>query len=132
MSGPARVLVVDDEPLVRDSLTDFLEDEGFQVCGADSAEQALAMLSAQPFDLAVVDVRLPKMDGNALIAAAHRLHPRLGFLVLTSSVDYVLPRELRAFGMTSANVLHKPLAGLRLMLQAMRKELNRGGDDESY
>lgn len=67
MSDNEVILVVDDETPVRISLAAYLEDEGFEVRVADSAERALESVSADPPDVAVVDLRLPGMDGASFI-----------------------------------------------------------------
>ena len=58
-----RILVVDDDPLVREVLLRFLEREGYEPFPAASGEEALEMVSAQPPDLVLLDVQLPGIDG---------------------------------------------------------------------
>jgi two-component system nitrogen regulation response regulator NtrX len=57
------VLIVDDEPAIRDSLKGVLEDEGYAACVADSGELCLEMLDKRPFDVVLLDIWLPGMDG---------------------------------------------------------------------
>ncbi len=64
------ILVVDDEANLRRSLRSTLEAEGFAVLDAESAEKALEVLAAEPVDLALFDIRLPGMDGLALLDTA--------------------------------------------------------------
>jgi CheY-like chemotaxis protein len=71
MSSQTRVLVVDDEPSIRNSLVEFLQDFQFDVLSADSAEGALDLIARLPIDVAVVDIRLPRLDGDSLILQAH-------------------------------------------------------------
>ena len=70
-----RVLVVDDEEMILLNLAVFLEDDGFTVFSASSGEAALELLSRETVDVAIVDIRLPGMDGNTLILEAHKLYP---------------------------------------------------------
>ena len=58
-----RVLVVDDEKVIRDMLADFLGMEGYQVRTAEDGASALAELSNGPFDLVISDLKMPKMGG---------------------------------------------------------------------
>jgi DNA-binding response OmpR family regulator len=58
-----RVLVVDDEPMVREVLARYLERDGFDVVTADDGEQALARFDEQPPDLVLLDLMLPRIDG---------------------------------------------------------------------
>src|SRR3954467_3951715 len=61
------VLVVDDEPGVRSALSGVLRDEGYQVGSVDRGESCLERLSRQPYDVVVLDVWLPGMDGLATL-----------------------------------------------------------------
>lgn len=124
MSSPIRVLVVDDEPSIRNSLVAFLEDCQFRVSAADSAEGALDLIARLPFDVALVDIRLPKLDGDALIVQAHRLRPRMRFLIHTGSLGYQLTDELRSIGITSAQVFLKPQMDLSVFQTAIHRLVN--------
>jgi DNA-binding response OmpR family regulator len=57
------VLVVDDEPMVRDVLSRYLEQSGFEVEAASDGERALAAFAARPPDLVLLDLMLPRLDG---------------------------------------------------------------------
>ncbi len=63
---PARILVVDDEYGVRSAVRTILEMEGYEVADASTGEEALALLAARYFDIALLDYRLPDTDGLAL------------------------------------------------------------------
>jgi CheY-like chemotaxis protein len=79
-----RVLVVDDEALVRRSLALFLTKAGFTVTAVESAEAALELLRAgEAFDLLVTDQSMPGMTGRELVGEATRLRPGLPALVVT-------------------------------------------------
>src|SRR3954463_88250 len=69
------VLVVDDEPGVRSALSGVLRDEGYQVDAVESGESCLERLSRQPYDVVVLDVWLPGMDGLATLT---RMRERQG------------------------------------------------------
>jgi DNA-binding NtrC family response regulator len=121
MSSRIRVLVVDDEPAIRNSLVEFLKDFHYDVLSVDSAEGALDLITRIPVDVAVVDIRLPKLDGDSLILQAHLVRPRMRFLVHTGSVDYILPDELKAIGVTQDHVFSKPQADLSVFTDAIVK-----------
>ena len=69
MSGPARVLVVDDEPVVCDVLARYLERDGFEVHTAADGEDAVARFEATDPDLVLLDLMLPKLDGFGVFRA---------------------------------------------------------------
>lgn len=107
--NPARVLVLDDEPNIRESLAEYLMDCGFATFTAESAEDALALPKLGEVEVAVVDIRLGGMDGLEFIKRLHVLHPGVRCLIHTGSTDFQLDRELRAIGLTDREVLFKPV-----------------------
>jgi len=125
MSSSIHVLVVDDEPSIRNSLVEFLEDCRFTVTSADSAESALELIAQAPFNVALVDIRLPKLDGDSLILKAHELQPHMGFIIHTGSVEYKLPDELRALGISPEHVFLKPQMDLMVFKQAIEKMMSQ-------
>ena len=120
------VLVVDDEEVVRQNIVAYLEDDGLVARGAESAEQALEILAQQEFGVAIIDLRLPGMDGNALIVHAAALQPRLKFIVHTGSSNYTLPPELVALGVTEDDVFHKPVMDMSAFVAKIRQLLAGG------
>jgi len=119
MLDAVRVLLVDDEAMVRDNLEAYLEDEGIDVKTAASAEQGLEMLVQGGFQIAIVDMRLPGMSGDEFIRAAMAAGHDLHFLIHTGSLEYRLPNDLLCNGLNSWHVLHKPLADMSLLTQRL-------------
>ncbi|MEM1415053.1 MAG: response regulator [Myxococcota bacterium] len=78
-----KLLVVDDDPLVRRALTRALRRRGHDVVEAGGVAEALAALEAGPFDGAVTDVWMPERDGFALLAEARERAPELPIVVIT-------------------------------------------------
>ncbi|KAB8185714.1 response regulator [Nonomuraea phyllanthi] len=70
MSEPARLLVVDDEPALREALQSSLEFEGYKVVTANDGQAALDALSREPYDAVLLDVMMPRLDG---LTACRRL-----------------------------------------------------------
>jgi len=128
---PIRVLIVDDEYALRVTLQSYLEDRGFDVYSITSAEEALDLLEHEPIDVAIVDIRLPGMDGEALIAEAHRRHPALQFVIYTGSRAFTLSTAARAIGLCQEHVYSKPMSDMGVMVRAIRnlaeKEIPNNG-----
>jgi PAS domain S-box-containing protein len=78
-----RILVVDDEPELKNILVEALSAQGFEVTGCSSGEQALAELRQKEFDLLLTDLMMPEMDGIALMEAVHRIDPYLMGIMMT-------------------------------------------------
>jgi DNA-binding response OmpR family regulator len=79
-----RILIVEDDELVADALKRGLAEAGFAVDRVASAEQAEAALATEEFDLAVVDIGLPKVDGLTLVRRLRRAGSSLPVLILTA------------------------------------------------
>ncbi len=121
MSSQPRVLVVDDEPAIRNSLVEFLKDCQFDVSAADSAEGALDLIASMTIDVALVDIRLPKLDGDSLILQAHMLRPQMRFLIHTGSMAYKISDELKQLGVTQEHIFSKPQMDLTVFRDAIDK-----------
>jgi len=83
MNSNVGILIVDDEPVVRDSLGKWFEEEGYTVETASSARDALLKLPRQRWDLAVVDIKMPGMDGLDLQRKMHEIDPELTIVIMT-------------------------------------------------
>ena len=120
-----KLLVVDDEEMIRVNLECFLEDEGYEVISADSGEGALDLLKSEDSapKLGVIDMRLPGIDGNETIMGAHQIWPDMLFIIHTGSSEYSLPDELVDIGLTKENILLKPLPDMQTMLETIEKIL---------
>ncbi len=101
-----RVLIVDDEPRLRDVLVRVVKDMGFAVAGAPSAEAALAHLEKETADIAVVDLNLPGMGGLALLAKLRQTHPALQVIILTGYG--ALEAAQQAMRLDAVDFLSKP------------------------
>lgn len=113
------ILVVDDELFILDSLTGFLEDYEFDVTRAESAEEALEVVSQKRFEAAIIDLRLPGMSGDILIQHMHKKHPQMRFVIHTGSVGYVLSEDLKSIGMKTDHVFFKPMPDLSILVETI-------------
>lgn len=125
-----RVLIVDDEDVVCSNVIAYLEDEGFTVNSAHSGEKALEIISSKNFDVGIIDMRLPGIDGNTLILKSHEIQPQMKFLVHTGSTNYNIPRALADIGISEQHVFQKPLADMSVLVEAIHRlvEIPEDGD----
>jgi DNA-binding NtrC family response regulator len=87
VSTKRRILVVDDEPLIREHLRVILEMDGFEVETAGDGHSALTALRSKVFHLAITDLRMPDMNGLELLSAVRSERLPLGLIVLTGHGD---------------------------------------------
>jgi response regulator RpfG family c-di-GMP phosphodiesterase len=77
------ILVVDDEPIVRNILTDVLENEGYEVKVAEDGIEALLILRREPPDLVITDMKMPRMGGMELLYQINQLRKRVTTIMMT-------------------------------------------------
>jgi len=114
--APLRVLLVDDEPLVRETTQAMLADGGHSVVAVASAREALDIIGrGEPIDLLLVDYAMPGQNGAQLASEVKRLRPGLPILFVTG---YVKDDGLRIWAETGHVVLQKPFT-LHQLLSAI-------------
>ncbi len=102
------ILLVDDEPSIRQVVGGLLESRGFDVLSAESGEEALKIVTAQDFELAIVDYRLPAMDGIRLLHVLREISPFAPRILMTAHLD--LNTAVEAVNMAQiSNTLTKPI-----------------------
>src|SRR5256714_4138954 len=108
MTSRTRLLVVDDEAGIRDSLSSILEDEGYQVEAVGSAEEALERAAAGDFEVVLLDVWLPGIDG---LEALSRLQasPRPPAIIMISGHG-TIETAVRATKLGAFDFIEKPLS----------------------
>jgi FixJ family two-component response regulator len=124
-----QVLIVDDEPNVRLNYRVTLESEGLDVWEASSAEKALEQFSHHPFNVAILDLRMPVMDGLDLLAEMRRRGLQTPTVVVTAYGD--VAHAVRAMRLGAIDFLRKPLTpeALRSVVSEIltRHVPNKGG-----
>ena len=104
-----RILLVDDEPAVRQPLAKFLARRGAEVREAADGREALALVSTRPCDLVVADLRMPGMDGNDLFRELKQRSPTLAGSMLFLSGDIAYLRDSTDAEVSPDRVLLKPV-----------------------
>ena len=111
----AHILIVDDEPDIRESVRDILEDEGYSVATAEGASQAQTALQARKADLVLLDVWMPEMDGLGLLRHWHA-HGGLPAPVVMMSGHGTLETAVEAIRLGAYDFIEKPLSLDKLLL----------------
>jgi DNA-binding NtrC family response regulator len=136
-----RILVVDDEQIIRESISYILRKEGYTVVEADNGKTAHEKLQAEPFDLLITDLEMPEMKGIDLLEKVTQMNPQTSVIIITAygsletaiaalragASDYILkPVEFDELLVKIRRLLeHKKLA---LENQFLRRELQREFD----
>ena len=123
-----RILVIEDEPRILGFLKVGLEAEGFAVDGAEDGVSGLALALCEPYELVVLDLQLPQLDGLRLLDELHRNRPELPVLILSARSD--LPTKLRSFHLGANDYLSKPFSFEELVAR-VRVHLRHGEGDDS-
>jgi DNA-binding NtrC family response regulator len=117
-----RILVVDDERRQRDILQMILEAEGYEAVTASNSRQALLAVRAQPFDVALTDLKMPDMDGIALLQEIGRTQPGICVILMTAhgSIDSAVDAMRKG----AFDYLTKPLEK-EVLLLVLRRAMER-------
>ncbi len=114
----ARILIVDDESGIRDSLKDYFELEGFDVVTAQSGNEAITLISTSHFDLVLSDIRMPNGDGRFLLKSIRQLNFSRPIVVLMSGYSDLSLEE--AFAEGAADLIPKPFNPIELLNNVKR------------
>jgi len=118
---PCRILVIDDDPILRETLREVLVDEGYEVRAASNGHEAIAHLDGWPADLVILDLMMPLMDAFAFRASQEAGHsPAAPVLILSAAPSL----EEAAAQLGAAATLGKPF-GLDELLTTVRRLLHR-------
>lgn len=116
-----KILILDDDNEVRFNLKIYLMDEDFKCNDFKDAENALKALSNSTFNLAIVDLRLPGMNGEEFILEAFKKNPDMKFIIHTGSTDYKIPIYMADIGIKQEFVFHKPIKNMRRLVSQIKK-----------
>jgi two-component system nitrogen regulation response regulator NtrX len=113
-----RVLVIDDEKAIRQTLSEILTDEGYAVTAVESGEEGLRRLKEESFDLAFLDVWLRDRDGLSILEAADGRLPEVPIVMISGHAN--VETAVRAVRLGAYDFLEKPLALERVILTAQK------------
>lgn len=118
----SNVLVVDDEPVARQSLTDILKLEGYIVTSAPNGQAAVEYVRTHPIDLMIVDLRMPGMDGLEVVQVVNQISPETEVILLTAFGS--TETAIQALRLRIHDYLLKPASPAQI-LASVKKGLSR-------
>ena len=124
METPVRVLLVDDEPGIRRVLGALIKDFGYDVLAVESAREALDAFTDNPFPLVVTDIRMPGMDGLALLERVRSRNADTQVVMITGHGDMDIAVECLRLG--AADFITKPVND-----DMLEHALNRAAEQHS-
>jgi CheY-like chemotaxis protein len=114
MSRPAKILVVDDAPFVRELLVDHLTRAGYRTIEAGTGAEALAAVESEDPDVILLDIDLgPGMNGLEVLRRVRGDHPAIGVIMMTGYREPALARQAAQDG--AIDCLFKPIEIRRLL-----------------
>jgi two-component system copper resistance phosphate regulon response regulator CusR len=119
-----RVLIIEDESRIRSFLARALEADGFAVDGADNGADGLERAMRGIYDLVILDLLLPRLDGLSVLHELHRRSPDLPVVILSARSD--LPTKLRGFNLGACDYVAKPFAVDELLARVRAQLRGRG------
>ncbi|RII29655.1 MAG: two-component system response regulator [Geobacter sp.] len=120
---PISILLVDDNPLVTESVAAWLEDDGFEVHTAACGTEAIELLATIHIDITLIDLKLPDMSGEELIIKMFGIYPESRFLIHTGTQSYMLSLDLQKLGMQDDDVVYKPVLKLEQLTGLIRRKV---------
>ena len=119
----SRVLVADDEEGIREFLAESLEKEGHEIVTAGDGAEALALARAEPFDVILTDLKMPKLDGMSLVRTLRTEQPDVEIVVLTAFGDVATAVEAMKLGVF--DYLQKPVSSPSAVRELVKSALGR-------
>lgn len=119
----AKLLIIDDDEVVRASLAAYLEDSGFSVLQASNGLQGLEVFELQRPDLVICDLRMPQVDGLELIRRINALDTDVPVVVVSGAG--VMSDAVEALRLGAADYLIKPLEDLAVLEHSVHRALDR-------
>jgi DNA-binding response OmpR family regulator len=123
-----RILVIEDEPRILGFLARGLEAEGFNVDAARNGREGLKRARRDTYDLVLLDLLLPGLDGMSVLHELNRLRPEVPVVIVSARSD--LQTKLRGFGLGAADYLSKPFSFDELIAR-IHVQLRRNGRDDN-
>lgn len=117
----ARLLIIDDEAMVRDSMEAYLEDSGYTVVAVDSGSAGLEVLDTQQIDLILCDLRMPSLDGLQVLQKVKQRSENIPVIVVSGAG--VMDDVVQALRLGASDYLVKPIIDMVMLEHSVQRNL---------
>ncbi len=117
-----QILFLEDEPTIREVLTEYMKMQSYEVTEAEDGERALELLKEQRFDMAVLDIMVPKASGLEVLSYIKEHRPQMAVIMLTALDDE--KTQVQAFNIYADDYVIKPVSPI-ILLKRMETILRR-------
>ena len=129
MGETARILIVDDDENIRKVLTAILEEEGYNVESVDTARKAIERARKRFYNLALIDIRLPDMEGIELLTKMKDTKPKMRKVIITGYPS--LQNAIEAVNRGADAYILKPF-DMEKVLKTIEEELRKQKEEKKY
>ena len=129
MTEQARILVIDDEESIRKSLAAVLEEKGYIVDTAENGKEAIERSKTRPYNLALIDIRLPDMDGVQLLTGMKETVPKTVKIIITGYPS--LENAIEAVNKGADAYIIKPF-DMNKLLDMIKEHLKKQQEVKKY
>jgi len=129
LGDPARILIVDDDESIREVLTAILRDEGYIVEAVDTGEKAIQATQQKFYNLVLIDIRLPDMEGTKLLTKMKDTVPKMVKIIITGYPT--LQNAIEAVNKGADGYIVKPI-NIEETLKIIREHLKKQEEERKY
>lgn len=117
------ILVIDDEAFVRETISDYLSDSGFEILGAGDGQEGLEIFRKNDPDAVLVDLNMPKVDGFEVLKAISAESPDTPIIVVSGAG--LIQDAIKAVRLGAWDFVTKPIVDLNILEHALGQGLER-------
>ena len=129
MGGNARIIIIDDDESIRKILSTILEEEGYMVDTANNGKEGIRKTNDNCYDLALIDMRLPDIEGIDLLLKIKDTTPRMRKIIITGFPT--IQNAMEAVNRRADAFILKPFE-VEKVLQTIREQLKKQEEDREF
>jgi len=125
-----RILVVEDDQTVKKTFKEILEKEGYTVETAENGEEAIEKSNINIYNLALVDIRLPDMEGTKLLTMMRETTPKMRKIIITGYPS--LENAIEAVNKGADGYIVKPVLDMKELINKVKEHLKKQQEERKY